>query len=52
MPDAPNLSTTTGRSFIHRIVALALAQPAMVMAAAVAVAAAGVWSFSRLPIDA
>jgi cobalt-zinc-cadmium resistance protein CzcA len=52
MPDVPNLSTTTGRSFIHRIVALALAQPMMVMAAAIAVAAAGVWSFSRLPIDA
>jgi cobalt-zinc-cadmium resistance protein CzcA len=51
-PDVSLPSTTTRRSFIHRIVALALAQPAMVIAGAVAVAAAGVWSFSRLPIDA
>jgi cobalt-zinc-cadmium resistance protein CzcA len=51
-PDVPAPSSTTRRSFIHRIVALALAQPTMVIAGAVAVAAAGVWSFSRLPIDA
>jgi cobalt-zinc-cadmium resistance protein CzcA len=50
--DVPIPSTTTRRSFIHRIVALALGQPAMVIAGAVAVAAGGVWSFSRLPIDA
>jgi heavy metal efflux system protein len=50
--DVPTPSTTTRRSFIHRIVALALAQPAMVIAAAVVAAAAGVWSFLRLPIDA
>jgi len=50
--DVPTPSTTTRRSFIHRIVALALAQPAMVVAGAIAAAAAGVWSFSQLPIDA
>jgi cobalt-zinc-cadmium resistance protein CzcA len=52
VPDVPTPSTTTRRSFIHRIVALALAQPAMVIAGAIAAAAAGVWSFSQLPIDA
>jgi heavy metal efflux system protein len=44
--------TTTRRSLIHRIVALALAQPAVVIAATIGVAAAGIWAFSRLPIDA
>jgi heavy metal efflux system protein len=52
VPEVPTPSTTTRRSFIHRIVALALAQPSMVIAGAVAAAAAGVWSFSQLPIDA
>jgi len=52
VPDVPTPSTTTRRSFIHRIVALALAQPGVVIAGAIAAAAAGVWSFSRLPIDA
>jgi len=52
LPDVPNLSTTTRRSFIHRIVALALAQPAIVIVIAIALACTGVWSFSRLPIDA
>jgi len=51
-PDVPTPSTTTRRSFIHRIVALALAQPALVIVIAIALACAGVWSFSRLPIDA
>ena len=37
---------------IHQIVATALAQPLVVLVAAVALAGAGVWSFSRLPIDA
>jgi cobalt-zinc-cadmium resistance protein CzcA len=51
---APGLAplTTTRRSLIHRIVALALAQPAVVIAATIGVAAAGIWAFSRLPIDA
>ena len=52
MPDVRSPSTTTRRSFIHRIVALALAQPVVVIVIAVALACAGVWSFSRLPIDA
>jgi len=51
-PDVPTPSTTTRRSFIHRIVALALAQPVLVILIAIALAGAGVWSFSRLPIDA
>jgi cobalt-zinc-cadmium resistance protein CzcA len=50
-PDSAPL-TTTRRSLIHRIVALALAQPAVVIAATIGVAAAGIWAFSRLPIDA
>jgi heavy metal efflux system protein len=50
--DPGNASSTTRRSAIHRIVALALAQPAVVIAATAVAAAAGVWSFSRLPIDA
>ncbi|HEY3933680.1 MAG TPA: CusA/CzcA family heavy metal efflux RND transporter [Gemmatimonadales bacterium] len=44
--------SSTRRSVIHRIVATALAQPLLVLVAAGAMAAAGVWSFSRLPIDA
>ncbi|MEO6057446.1 MAG: CusA/CzcA family heavy metal efflux RND transporter, partial [Gemmatimonadales bacterium] len=48
----PTLSGTTRRSFIHRIVTVALAQPALVIATTVITAALGVWSFSRLPIDA
>jgi heavy metal efflux system protein len=51
-PNVPSPSTTTRRSAIHRIVALALAQPAVVIAVAVVAAGVGVWSFSRLPIDA
>ena len=51
-PELPNPSTTTRRSHIHRIVALALVQPAVVIAATAAVVAAGIWSFSQLPIDA
>jgi heavy metal efflux system protein len=50
--DVPNPSTTTRRSVIHRIVALALAQPVLVIVIAVALAGTGIWSFSRLPIDA
>jgi cobalt-zinc-cadmium resistance protein CzcA len=50
--DVPTPSTTTRRSFIHRIVALALAQPVLVIVIAIALAGTGVWSFSRLPIDA
>ena len=44
--------STTERSVIHRIVQTALAQPALVLVAALALAGAGLWSFSRLPIDA
>ncbi len=51
-PDVPTPATTTRRSFIHRVVAVSLSQPAVVLAVAAAAAATGVWSFSRLPIDA
>lgn len=40
------------RSFIHRIVHASLAQPLLVFLLSVAVIVAGVWSFSRLPVDA
>lgn len=49
--DEPEVSTTR-RSAIHRIVSTSLAQPLLVLLASVALAAAGIWSFSRLPIDA
>ncbi len=47
----PDVSTTR-RSVIHQIVRTALAQPLLVLVASVALAAVGIWSFSRLPIDA
>ncbi|MEO7354494.1 MAG: efflux RND transporter permease subunit, partial [Gemmatimonadales bacterium] len=37
---------------IHRIVSTALAQPILVLLGSVALIAVGIWSFSRLPIDA
>ncbi|MES2124212.1 MAG: CusA/CzcA family heavy metal efflux RND transporter [Gemmatimonadota bacterium] len=49
--DEPEVSTTR-RSAIHGIVSTALAQPLLVLLASVALTAAGIWSFSRLPIDA
>ncbi|MES2304818.1 MAG: CusA/CzcA family heavy metal efflux RND transporter [Gemmatimonadota bacterium] len=45
-------TSTTKLSVIHRIVATALAQPILVLLASVALVAVGIWSFSRLPIDA
>jgi heavy metal efflux system protein len=51
-PDVPPPSPIARRSAIHRIVTLALGQPAVVLAVAAVAAAVGVWSFSRLPIDA
>jgi heavy metal efflux system protein len=48
---APPVSTTK-RSIIHRIVSIALAQPLLIITASVAMAAVGIWSFSRLPVDA
>lgn len=39
-------------SFIHRIVTGALSQPALVLSVSLIVGAIGVWSFSRLPVDA
>jgi cobalt-zinc-cadmium resistance protein CzcA len=51
-PDVPTNLSSTSRSAIHRIVTLALGQPAVVLAVAVITAAVGTWSFSRLPVDA
>ncbi len=39
-------------SLIHRIVTAALAQPLLVLTVSVVLAIVGVWSFSRLPVDA
>lgn len=50
-PLAPDPSPP-GRSVIHRIVMAALRQPWLVVGICVAVGAFGVWSFSRLPVDA
>jgi heavy metal efflux system protein len=44
--------SSTRRSVIHRIVTAALGQPAIVLAGSVIMAALGIWSFSRLPVDA
>ena len=50
-PGVPSYLSTRP-SVIHRIVTLALGQPAVVLAAAVTAAGVGIWSFSRLPVDA
>ena len=39
-------------SVIHRIVSTSLAQPLLVVAASAILVGVGIWSFSRLPIDA
>lgn len=39
-------------SFVHRVVGGALSQPWLILLATVVVGVAGVWSFSRLPVDA
>ena len=48
---APEASTTR-HSVIHRIVAVALAQPLLVLTASVVLAGVGIWSLKRLPVDA
>jgi cobalt-zinc-cadmium resistance protein CzcA len=52
--DAPAGPTdpSASPSIIHRIVSAALAQPVLVLIVALAATAVGVWSFSRLPVDA
>ncbi len=49
--DAAPVSTTR-QSLVHRVVRVALAQPWLVLFTAVVLAVVGVWSFSRLPVDA
>ncbi len=51
-PGEPSQVLSERRSVIHRIVTLALGQPAVVLAAVAAMAGVGIWSFSRLPVDA
>ena len=53
--EASSASTHEGRverSFIHGIVHASLKQPLLVATASVAVVITGVWSFTRLPVDA
>ena len=50
--DASPVESTSRTSVIHSIVSTALAQPLLVLAASAILAGVGVWSFSRLPIDA
>ena len=56
MRDIPDLAgaqeARAERSIIHRIVHAALKQPLLVLLLSTAVVVAGIWSFSRLPIDA
>ncbi len=42
----------SGPSLIHRIVTAALGQPLLVLIFSLVVVGAGVWSFTRLPVDA
>ena len=46
------MSETSPPSAIHRVVSLALRQRFLVVLLAVILVAAGIWSFSRLPVDA
>ncbi len=43
---------TVRHSFIHHLVAAALARPVITVTVAVAIGAIGFWSFKRLPVDA
>ncbi len=56
MPDAndpaPVHEARVERSIIHRIVHAALDQPLLVLLLSFAVIVGGIWSFSRLPVDA
>ncbi|MEO8227437.1 MAG: CusA/CzcA family heavy metal efflux RND transporter [Gemmatimonadota bacterium] len=49
-PEAPHAAPHG--SLIHRIVTAALGQPILVLSVSTVVAAIGIWSFSRLPVDA
>ena len=48
----PSGGSTTRHSIIHRIVGGALEQPFIILTVAIVLAGVGVWSFSRLPVDA
>jgi cobalt-zinc-cadmium resistance protein CzcA len=51
-PSATRGGRAGRHSLIHRLVAVALEQPLLVILAALAVGGIGVWSFMRLPVDA
>jgi cobalt-zinc-cadmium resistance protein CzcA len=51
-PDEPKVSEDGKPSGVHRIVNAALAQPILVGVLALGLVGAGIWSFTRLPIDA
>ncbi len=51
-PLPSELAVSESRSLIHRIVTVALEAPVLVLVLCVVIAAFGVWSFSRLPVDA
>ena len=42
----------SGPSFVHRIVRASLRQPLLILLVAVAIIGAGIWSLTRLPVDA
>jgi cobalt-zinc-cadmium resistance protein CzcA len=50
--EASPAASTSKTSVIHRIVSTSLAQPLLVLAASAILVGVGIWSFSRLPIDA
>jgi cobalt-zinc-cadmium resistance protein CzcA len=50
-PTAPH-GETSGRSFVHRIVRVALRQRFLVLLFSALLMVVGFWSFSRLPVDA
>jgi cobalt-zinc-cadmium resistance protein CzcA len=50
-PAAPH-GETSGRSFVHRIVGMALRQRFLVFLFSALLVGAGIWSFTRLPVDA
>ncbi len=51
LPTSPD-QAPSGPSLIHRIVTAALGQPLLVLIFSLVVVGAGVWSFTRLPVDA
>ncbi len=51
-PDAPAAGEAAGSSFVHRVVQAALRQRFLVFLFSALLVGVGIWSFSRLPVDA